>query len=499
MILNMPDENKDPELSNDDLDSEGTVNPNEHSTLGKFGVDTPDSQIKRRTGNPSADGGGDNDNRDGNAGSRIEPSSDKRSQQRLAEEADRVFGDKANIFTNKEILQISYVPDSERIVGRDDYIKTVASNLRPATEGKDPENMIITGRTGTGKSLVSKYATRLTKWKADQDDASVGTAYIDCKSAKTETKLAQTIGSVLNDEEKTGVTFPDTGLSPDNYYHRLWKVLDTLYDTALIILDEIDKQRNYDNVLSALSRAGEDEHTDTTIGLILITNKSRWVDDLEQRTNSGFQFDKIVFPPYDKDGLTEIMNHRRDAFYDDVLDDGVIPIAAKYAAREDGDARRALDILRNAGKLAERQNDDTVTVTHVHDAADHAEREEVSELIGDEPKQSLATLLALATLTKQTEDSDFNIPQVYDTYAAVTDTTPELDTLSERRMRDILQDLDFYEIVGIQKQNGGFQRGQVTTIRLIYDVDAVIDVVTTTHTPFAEAHETVSQSILDYL
>jgi len=55
-----------------------------------------------------------------------------------------------------------------------------------------------------------------------------------------------------------------------------------------------------------------------------------------------------------------------------VLEDGVVPRVAALAAREHGDARKAIDILRFAGEIAEENDHDSVTedcVDHAHESA----------------------------------------------------------------------------------------------------------------------------------
>jgi Cdc6-like AAA superfamily ATPase len=47
--------------------------------------------------------------------------------------------------------------------------------------------------------------------------------------------------------------------------------------------------------------------------------------------------------------------------FDEVLPSDVIPLTAAIAAQEHGDARKATEIIRHAGELAERENIETVT------------------------------------------------------------------------------------------------------------------------------------------
>lgn len=434
-------------------------------------------------------------------GSRIQPDVNTNRSESLTEAADSMFADSDPIFADKNLLQISHVPQTNRIVGREEEIARVGRALADATRGNEPENILIHGRTGTGKSLAVKYVTQLTKVKAQEKSAgpSIGAAYIDCKTAKTETKFAQMLGSVLNDPSKTDVEFPDHGLGYDTYIQRIWTVLDVMYDVAIVILDEIDKHKHGDSVLSTLSRAGEDEHiTECNIGLVIISNRSQWVKRLEQRTGSGLQAETMVFSAYDEQQLTEIMDCRRDAFQDGVLTDDVIPLVAEYAAQEHGDARRALDILRNAGKLCRDEDDSCVTTEHVHNAADYAEKGEVQDHISDEPPQSRLSLLALALLCQETDEVAFTNDQIHRVYTGLAEKS-SFDPLSQRRVIAILDELTFFEIIYTKKDSGGYPRGSVALRTLVYSPNIVESVVCESRPEFTESRDHVRNAIFDYL
>lgn len=439
----------------------------------------------------------------GDAGAEINVESELSTNDQMSKHADEVFPEENPIFANKNLLQISYVPDGSRIVGRDKEIKRVAEALAGATRGEEPDNLLIHGRTGTGKSLVAKYVSQLTQYKVKNTpdlDVTIGAAYIDCKTAQSETKFAQVLGKILNEEEETGIEFPDHGLGFDTYIQRAWEVMDELYDVVLVILDEMDKHKHSDSVLSTLSRAGEDQHiTQCKLGLVVISNKSQWVKRLEQRTGSGLQVEPMVFSAYDEEQLTEIIEHRRDAFHDGILDDDVIPLVAEYAAKEHGDARRALDILRNAGVRARKTGSDMVTGTHVEEAADYAEYEEANDHIADEPLQSHITLLALAMLAKKQDKLEFSNKQIYQVYNALASEVDDEKVLSLRRIRDILDELDFYEVVRTTEKSGGYQRGSIVVRQPVYSPEIVERIVIENRPRLEEPHKIVEESFYDHL
>ena len=108
--------------------------------------------------------------------------------------------DRANIFARKELLKVGHVPKSGRIVGRDGEIKAVAAELRPIVRGGPPNNVIIYGKTGTGKSLVARHVTERARRAAESNGVSVGTVYVDCAQHNTQTRVAIVTGRTFYSE-----------------------------------------------------------------------------------------------------------------------------------------------------------------------------------------------------------------------------------------------------------------------------------------------------------
>ncbi|MFH5801280.1 orc1/cdc6 family replication initiation protein [Haladaptatus sp. CMAA 1911] len=388
--------------------------------------------------------------------------------------AREIFEQEDNIFANESLLEIDHVPSADRIVGRDDEIRMLAEELRSAVNGHSPENVIIYGKTGTGKSLVSRHVTSRAKELA-KDGVSIGTAYVDCSTHSTETQAVSTLARHYNEPNVTQLRVPETGLSTAAYYERLWTVLDLQYDVVIIILDEADLMID-DSILMKLSRAGESGSTSCRIGVIAISNKIEWADDLNERVKSSLQPKEMAFQPYDATQLERIMENRTDAFQSGVLTSDVIPLCAAFAAQDFGDARKAIDILRHSGNLAYKQDAEQVTETHVREARTEAEKDRFKELIEGVPQQAKAVLLALSILTNNSAQEEFATQLVYRQYSNICKTI-ELDTLSERRFRDILKEQAFLGLIDIQKENRGRSGGINLLNRLVEDSQIVYEIL----------------------
>ena len=386
---------------------------------------------------------------------------------------DSIWESEDPIFADKELLDIEHIPNEERIIGREEEISNLANSIHPAIRGGKPRNTLIYGKTGTGKSLVAKHVTQSAEDFAHNQGTGLDRAYIDCTQATTETQVVIKLGRTFNRPDETDVSVPLSGLSTNAYYDRLWQIIDTLYDVVIIILDEVDKLQE-NNVLMQLSRAGEAGKLDSCkIGILAISNKISFKDTLDERILSSLQEREFIFPPYDANQLREIMRHRQDAFREGVLTDDVIPLAAAFAAQEHGDARKALDILRNAGELAKDDDSDVVREEHVRDAREKADIDRFSKLLQDQPTQSKATVYALSLIADGSKQEEFPTREIYERYEQLTESL-DIDSLSQRRMADRLNEKAFLDIVGVTDRVGrGRGKGMTNFYYLLEEPEVV--------------------------
>ena len=371
------------------------------------------------------------------------------------------------IFANKELLEINHLPDEGRIVGRDEEIAALANAVNPAIFGQSPSNVLLFGKTGTGKSLCAKYVSRQLSKTADEENVTADYAYIDCAQDSTETQAVRTIASELNLCSETEVNVPSKGISTSTYYKRLWDILDTCHDVVIVILDEIDKLDN-DDILMQLSRAGEaGKITDCKIGVIGISNKIKYKHRMDERVKSSLCEREFVFPPYNAEQLQDIMTARQDAFHEDVLRDEVIPKVAALAAREHGDARKAIDMLRYAGEIAQSRDAEVVSEQFVEEARQRAKTDRFRELIRGSTPHSRHVLHALTLLSIDDSNSDgYRTTRVYEMYKQVC-RQKAVDPLSLRRVRDLLKEQAFLDVVEQSRHSGGSAEGSYTEHKLL--------------------------------
>ncbi|WP_368411457.1 Cdc6/Cdc18 family protein [Halocatena salina] len=403
-------------------------------------------------------------------------SSDENGQQ--FEVDDPLFSQRTGIFRNKEMVRVGWVPDGNRIVGRDDYISTISSCLNDAVYGGAPNHISITGKTGTGKSLVSRYVTRRAV-NASVDDVRMGHTYLDCSKSSTEVQVISTIGQQLNDESiydeaEDIVKMPDTGLPTDKFYKRLWQIL-AHYDSVIIILDEVDLLRS-DHVLMSLAKAVESNDTSCQIGIIAISNQINYFDELNPRTKSAFQAVELNFDPYNATQIQDILRGREDAFRDGVLTDDVIPLVAAFSAQEHGDARKAMRLFRTAGELADREGSGVVEEHHVRRSQDTLEKDRFRDFLQGTPTQMKAACLSIAAKSLYSRDDYIITGELYDAYQQITNAV-DMDTIGIRRFRDILDEMQLSQVIETKEVNMGKGGGRHNSHRLLHNPEVILDIV----------------------
>ena len=445
-----------------------------------------------------------------------------------ADDSEGLFDDLLSgepIFENKEVLRPSYTP--RELPHRNDQINQMATILVSALRGDTPSNILIYGKTGTGKTASAKYVSQELESTSQKYDVPCEVEYINCEVTDTQYRvLAQLANKFIEknvaliesridalesvreelaaggpdataavneaDPDDTTVSIPDaetdgktapegslpiatdryssvaaveeriaaleadaeemepvpmTGWPTDRVYSTFFEAVDYNERVAVIMLDEIDKlvEKSGDDTLYNLSRMNS-ELDNSRISIMGISNDLKFTDFLDPRVKSSLGEEEIVFPPYDATQLGDILQHRAEvAFKPNALTSDVIPLCSAFAAQEHGDARRALDLLRTAGELAERSQADIVEEEHVRQAQDKIELDRVVEVVRTLPTQSKIVLFSIILL-EQNGVHNINTGEVFNIYKRLCEEI-DADVLTQRRVTDLISELDMLGIV----------------------------------------------------
>ncbi|MEX0920894.1 MAG: orc1/cdc6 family replication initiation protein [Candidatus Pacearchaeota archaeon] len=378
----------------------------------------------------------------------------------MKEELDQIFDsfDNKRIFKNKSILQSKHIPNE--IPHRSEEIKQLASILAPVLRGERTSNIFCYGKTGTGKTLSIHYVREeLLKRVKKESDFELRIEYLNCKLRKVSDTEYRILAELI---KKLGGSVPETGLPTETVYNRFIDLVDSKKQFLLLILDEVDQavKKISTDFLYNLTRINS-ELTKTQIGLVGISNDLTFLEGIDPRVRSSLSEEEIVFAPYNALQLQEILSRRAEsAFKEGIVEEGVIQKCAAYAAREHGDARRALDLLRIAGELAERDGSGKIFLKHIDEANTKIERDKILDVIKSEPKQFQYVLQSIIDLSEKNGKEPFFTGDVYNNYQDLC-LKNKLDALTQRRVGDIIQEFDMLGIINVRvisKGRGGRMR-----------------------------------------
>ncbi|MBC7114521.1 MAG: ORC1-type DNA replication protein [Archaeoglobi archaeon] len=372
-----------------------------------------------------------------------------------------------SLFLNKEVLRHSYTPDY--LPHRDEQIKSLAAILSAALRGETPSNVLIYGKTGTGKTAVARYVGKELENVGRNRNVPCHVIYLNCEIIDTQYRVLANLSKYFNRD------VPMTGWPTDQVYHEFKNAIDQNKAVIIIILDEIDKLvRKGDEVLYNLSRINS-ELENARVSLIGISNDLKFTDYLDPRVRSSLGEEEIVFPPYDAHQLRDILEERAKlGFREGVLDDGVIPLCAAFAAQEHGDARKALDLLRIAGELAEREGAEKVTEKHVRMAQEKLEMDRIVEVIKTLPMHSKMLLFSVVCFESQ-GISNATSGEVYRVYREVCRELG-VEPLTPRRITDLISELDMLGIISAKIVNKG-RYGRTKEIHLTVPLESTKSVL----------------------
>jgi cell division control protein 6 len=379
------------------------------------------------------------------------------------------FVNNAKIFRDREVLRHDYLPD--RLPHREEQIKQLGQTLAPALKGARSSNVLIYGKTGTGKTAVTKYVLSHLEFKAKEFNAPVKFCYVNCRMAGSEYRVFASLC------QRMGVNVPFTGLSVGEVFDRFRAGVDCSRVVFMVVLDEADaliKSRG-DGLLYELTRINEGLSR-SKVSLIGISNDLRLKEFLDPRVLSSLSEEEIVFRPYDASELRNILLERtKEAFCDNSLSDGALSLCAALAAAEHGDARRALDLLRVAGEVAERKGVTVVVEEHVREAEKNIEHNRVIEALQHLTLHSKLVVLSVHHLGKANLNGAITgeISEVYNELSGELGVAP----LTQRRLSTLVNELDAMGLVNAKVISMG-RYGRTKKIRLDVARTIIRDVFT---------------------
>ncbi|GAA0540719.1 orc1/cdc6 family replication initiation protein [Halorubrum ejinorense] len=376
------------------------------------------------------------------------------------------FDDQDGLIRDRALLDPNYVVEEDRIVGRDEQLQEVTKMLRVALGDNRPPNLFLYGPSGTGKSLITKAVCHNISRICESRDIQFGTIEVNCQDLDTLGIAVYELVQQAADAAGVPVEVPKHGVATKEKWDELYRIVNEHFDSVVFVLDELDmlvgrrdkQEPAFSRLLYQLSRAGANDELNAYISVVAISNDTKMMESVGSRAVSSFTPEDVHFDDYDANQLQAILRRRQDAFHDDVVDDDVIPLAAAFAAQTHGDARKAIDLMRVAGELAEREADTRVREKHVRTAQEKVEKNRVLEVVRGISTQKKLCLYATAAVASQTDGGTARSTTGYRVYQYLTDAIGA-DQYHQETYVNKMKELTTYSLVDFERRSHGPSSG----------------------------------------
>lgn len=371
------------------------------------------------------------------------------------------------LIKNRKMLTIDYVPD--KLFFREEETTTIAQTLSVALKGSRPSNLLLFGKPGTGKTAVVKNVIKKFKEKSASLGIEITVTFVNAKLANTAYKVLYEIAeemSINKLETRNQVYF--TGLSLGEATNRILDFIKKRKLHVIFIIDEIDSlvDKNGDDILYNFTRANEQFLDSGFITLIGVSNSLTFKDKLDPRVRSSLSEEEIVFNPYKIIQLQKILKERvKLAFCENVVTDGAINLCAAIAGKDNGDARKAIDLLRVASEIAERDKVSQIDEKFIRLAQNKIEKDTNFEIVKNSTTHTKIVLLAI---TKSKNGNTGEVYEIYSKYCKSIDNEP----LTQRRITQIISELDQLGLVSSNIVNQG-RYGRSQKIRITIPINTL--------------------------
>lgn len=368
-----------------------------------------------------------------------------------------------SLFKDETKLDISYVPSRLPHRDRELHLLMEFFNFLLQFPAKMTQRVIITGDVGTGKTALSqRFGVDITR-EADKNGTNLRYVHVNCREYRG--SLFMILHHIIS---LFHPNFPKRGYAAEELLRNFLNILDEENVYLVLALDEFDSlvEREGSEGVYKITRLQEmRQNKPQRLSMICILRDLKAIATLDASTRSTLQSNVINLEKYSKEQLRDILGDRASlAFKPLTVSEETLNLVAELASSEGGNARFGIELLWRAGKYADAENFDMVTLECV--------RKAVSSIIPTVRKSDLASLsfhekfflLGISRRFKEGENDYISLSEAEKAYNVVCEEF-NIEPNSHTQLWKYLHSLSSVGIIETKVTSVG-SRGRTTMIYL---------------------------------
>lgn len=366
----------------------------------------------------------------------------------------------SSIFEDESKVLYDTIPS--RLLHREGELKRLEVYFSSLLD--NPGNMSvkvhIVGPTGAGKTALARRFGILIENKGETQGVKIKSVYVNCIFASSTFSVISFILREFLSMLKGKSWGSLRGQSPGEMLKALNQILQKENMYLLIILDEIgsivENRKAGSDAVYMLARMREcvsSLDAPLRVSLIYISKDLNWWKQLDSSTLNTVGSTVIELKEYSEQQLVDILTYRaEEAFKPGVLSTDILNFVSDLALAYNGGARYAMELLWNAGKIAEGEFARSVLPEHIRKAhAYSCKANGVYYAITLLPLHKQLLFLGLSSTLSRSFQPYIKFEEAYEGYKVQCETYG-IKSEDDSRIRGYLHELSREGLVFLKKE-----------------------------------------------
>jgi len=359
--------------------------------------------------------------------------------------------DRDSLIIRPELLQTGYMPD--RILFRDEQLNKLVTTISPILRGYQPKDMVLLGKSETGKTIVVNKILNDLREKIHQETLNLEIIEISYSISFSPERAIQNVIYRITEDDNVY----EAGLNEQQLVSKLIDILKTKEMSLLIVDHNVPGKKSKDflkllfDAQASLQTRNTNKNIFISFILIIDSDIEKWqVDD---------NYITILFSPYSKEEIEKIVFDRKSAFKEGAISDEIIKQCITAVPNSISDI---LSLLLDTTIIAESKNANSVTEEHLVNMLKIRKHNPVIEIIRTLTPSQRIVIQIIAALTS--EKKEVHASDIYNEYVSLC-KKENIKPLSRPRISQIIGG---FEDLGILNRNVIYEEipGRISTITL---------------------------------